>query len=298
MNSARELPPFDFRRGSGLPVHSELCLRSWEQNLCNIAPENWGQYLQGEPKMAPAGRKLLGMLEARQQFAEASLAYRCMLGEDGPTTLFVFPRPLMLALISSVLGESLDELPEDRELTAVERSLCDHLLEELTRALGEAWPDQVALECRLLGAEPKPQRTRLFPLTEKMLLSQFAVSDRFGTQEFSWVLPRQAIEEFIQVHGSEPQRNPSTSQHLPEAVARGLPAELVVRLGQASLDVAELANLRVGDVVILDQRITDPLIADVSGSPKFLVRPGKSGARRACQIEALAGTADARKSSV
>jgi flagellar motor switch protein FliM len=201
--------------------------------------------------------------------------------------LFVLPRPLALAMIGIMLGEEPEELPEDRELTAAERSLCDLLSEELCRAAGEAWPDQQPLACRLAGVEPKPQRTRLFAVTEQVLLSRFGLGGVFGTQEFFWLLPRQAIQEFIASCSTEGRARAAASRPLIEQLARELPAEFVVRLGEARLDVADLARLRVGDVVILDQRITEPLVAAIAGVPKFSGRPGRVGARQAFQIESL-----------
>jgi flagellar motor switch protein FliM len=287
MNARRELHQFDFRRGSGLPTNVERYLRDWERNFCAIASENWAEYLRSHLVMEPLERQLQVMLATRDQFSDATLAYRCVLGENGPTTLFAFPRRVAMALISDVLGEPLDNLPEDRELTAAEQTLWDLLMEELSRALGEAWPEQQLLDCRLQGTEPKPQRTRLYPLSEKVLFSRLALKSSFGAQDFSWVVPRQALEELISAHHADAQDRRTTSHQVPETVARGLPAELVVNLGKARLDVAELANLHVGDVVTLDQRISDPLVASVSGSPKFLVWAGRVGSHRAFQIKSL-----------
>jgi flagellar motor switch protein FliM len=285
MSEEREVQQFDFRRGSNLPVNVEQRLLDWERSLCAIAAENWGQCTQTALAVEHRGRTLETLLQVRQQFPDTSLGCRCGLGDDGPTTLFVLPRPLALALIDEMLGEAVEAIPEDRELTAAEGSLCQLLFEELSRAVGEAWPDQHPLVCRVMGLEPKPQRTRLYPLTEQVLWQRFAVTGVFGSQEFFWILPRQGIRDFIAARGTAGRMAGARSAALLEQLVREIPAELVVRLGEAQLDVAELAKLNVGDVVILDQRITEPLVATVAGMPKFSGRPGRVGPRQAFQIE-------------
>lgn len=290
MSAPREVAQFDFRRGSGLPANVEQRMLEWARALCAIAPENWGKYLHAIPQVEYRSQRLDSLLAARMEFPETSVGYCCELSDNGPRTLFVLSRPLTLALVHDVLGERLEALPEDRELTAVEQSFCDLLLEELCQAVGEAWPEQQPLTCRLAARGPKPRRTRLFPPTEQVLLLRFAVSGPFGQQDMWWLLPRAATEQFVAVRAPVERVRGAPSQTLLEQRTLELPAQLVVHLGESQLDVAALAELRVGDVVILNQRITEPLTASVAGCPKFLGWPGRVGVRQAFQVEKLIET--------
>ena len=58
-------------------------------------------------------------------------------------------------------------------------------------------------------------------------------------------------------------------------------------LGAATLQVSQLARLRAGDLVILDQPVVSPMAAYVAGEARFLVWPGRVGPKQAFQIASL-----------
>ena len=63
--------------------------------------------------------------------------------------------------------------------------------------------------------------------------------------------------------------------------------EIEVVLGRAHLGPTQLAQLTPGDVVVLDQRVRDPLVAIVGGKEVFRTWPGRVGARQACKIDSI-----------
>ena len=73
-----------------------------------------------------------------------------------------------------------------------------------------------------------------------------------------------------------------------EQVALEIPFPVVVRLGKAQLKLMDLASLQPGDVIILDQPIREQLEVVVSDRVRFKGRAGRSGSRRAFQIEVVA----------
>jgi flagellar motor switch protein FliM len=229
----------------------------------------------------------MAMVETHSQMPPTALGYRCVFEENGPTTMFVWPRPLVLALINDILGESVTALPDDREFTAVECSLGDLIFDSLAQAVTEAWPEPNPPPCRVLGVEPKPQRTPLFRPADKVVLSRFKLAGSYGEHNFLWILPQQRMEEFLAARDSAAQRRSDQSRQQLEGRALEIPAELSVRLGEATLEVADLAKLHIGDVIVLDQRITDPLVACVAGEPKFVGWPGRVGSRQAFQVASL-----------
>jgi flagellar motor switch protein FliM len=287
MSTGKAFQHFDFRRPSGLPAIIEQRLLDWQRGLGSVAPENWAQYVRSPLTLEHRGQDSMTMIEARQRMPLTAVGYRFVFEDEGLVTMFVCARPLVLALIHDVLGESGSALPADRELTAVESSLSDLLFDDLAQAVTEAWPEYPPAVCRNAGVEAKPQRTRLFRLGDKMVLSRFTLTGPFGSQDLFWFLPQQRIEEFIAARCSPDEPRSNQARQELEGRAREIPAELVVRLGEASLDVSDLAKLRVGDVIILNQRITDPLVACVAGEPKFTGWPGRVGSRQAFQVGSL-----------
>jgi len=58
----------------------------------------------------------------------------------------------------------------------------------------------------------------------------------------------------------------------------------VVSLGQIDSKAKEVMNLQVGDVIRLNTRVTDYLIATVGDIPKYKCKPGLAGSSLAVEI--------------
>jgi flagellar motor switch protein FliM len=69
-----------------------------------------------------------------------------------------------------------------------------------------------------------------------------------------------------------------------EQTIHQIPMQVVVHLGKANVHVSDLMHLQPGDIVILDQRVSDPLSAEVGELTKFLGWPGRVGTRQAFQV--------------
>ena len=62
--------------------------------------------------------------------------------------------------------------------------------------------------------------------------------------------------------------------------------ELKVELGRSQLSIQDFFKLKIGDVISLEKDVSEPLLVQVEGIPKFLGRPGVYGSNRAIQVEA------------
>lgn len=72
-----------------------------------------------------------------------------------------------------------------------------------------------------------------------------------------------------------------------ETLVRDLPVEAAVELGTVELSLAQLAALAPGDLLILNQRVCEPLTVRVDNRAKFRGWPGRVGPRQSLQIESL-----------
>jgi flagellar motor switch protein FliM len=65
-----------------------------------------------------------------------------------------------------------------------------------------------------------------------------------------------------------------------------------VNLGRAVLTMADIVDLRIGDVIVTDQDVHSALEMAVSGETLFEVRPGRIGSRMAAQVINITGAMD------
>lgn len=69
-----------------------------------------------------------------------------------------------------------------------------------------------------------------------------------------------------------------------ENMVRDLGLRMSLRLGGATIDLAEFLRLQVGDVLVLDQRVGEPLDVRVGEQRRFVGQPGRSRGRVAVRI--------------
>lgn len=283
--------PYDFRK-PGRPAGAvEQRLASWLRDFCALAPAAWAKHLAiaAHPKFN--GLVMAWPDAALAQLPETALAYPVRVsGVDRPT-LLVLPRPLLLALVAGALGDTSAELPADRELTVVEESVADYLMENLLFAnLRTTWPGTTALQLTLQPRVANPRYARLFPTDGGVMVCSFAVEGPFGTQPWYWLLPQTGwLDQAAPAEQGLAGLAETAGASGIEPMVRELPVSLTVVLGTVELPLAQAGQLRAGDVLILGQPVAEPLTTYVAGEKKFRVWPGRTGSRQAVEIESLLG---------
>ena len=282
-----KLELYDFRKPGRLATVFEQRLNSWLRDACALAPEKWGEHLPYRVEVTLRGLEIVRPADALLRVSDTAVGYRVSLAEGAVLTMLTLPRQLVLALVSALLGEAGTALPADRALTMVEDSLCEYVIQTLLLGvIQETWPGSQSMGIKLSIKEPHPKWTRVFPLAGNVVVSRFVVNGPFGEQEWSWMLPHQGLLELF-AHSESDQEAAQEELIRPrlESLVREIPVEIAVTLGAAELPLSLLSRLRVGDLVILDQRVSEPLVARVAGEKKFKGWPGRTGSRQAFQID-------------
>jgi flagellar motor switch protein FliM len=284
MSTSGGLVSYDFRKPGGLPKHLEQRLRDWARGICQFTADRWRSFSQVSLEMRLNRFSVLSMSEAREQLSATALGFPCLLNAPKMTTLFSLARPTALAIVESMLGGQSTELPEDGPLSTVQQSLLEVWFEQLADSTAGAWPLQHAVTAQLGTRDDRPQRTKLFSSDQQMLLCEFSLACQFTPQPLNWLLAWDELDQGP-LNGGFLKRQPSQdSRRRIEQSVREVPLQLTVRLGEGELTMSELAALATGDVIVLNQRITEPLTATVDDAPVFWGWPGRLGMRQAYQI--------------
>lgn len=278
--------PHNFAKPLGLRGALKHKVLAWFQGFCDLGGKVWSKHFPYPLECAFRGLESFFASQGLALLPDDGIGVRARLGRD-IATMFVFPRPLLLALAGGLVGEIAEELPKSRDLTVVEQSLVEFLLQELILdVLSESWTATPSLPTALDGFEQEPKWTKLFAPEDNMLMCRFSFTAKFGTSEWVWLLPQDRIAALF---GESPNRQPVAPD--PEELAatvestvKRLPVILSARLGSADVPLSQLLSLEPGDVVVLDQPFTDPLPVCVEGVVKFFAAPGRIGSRQAVQI--------------
>jgi len=280
-------PVYDFRKPSPLIPTLREPLAGWVSQVCSQALRIWSSQLPFTIELEPVG---ISVVQAGSVFAElpdATLRFRSALQGRSESSLLIVPRPLMLALLNGLLGEAIDPDQLERELTSVEESVADLVAQQFfLQPLQLTWPFPNRLRLADPVREPDIGEPP-YPLEEAVLTAHFRFRADFGEVDWWWMLPRAGWLESLAGVESPPPPKPEEMV----AMVQELPLRLTVNLGTARLSLLHLGALQVGDVLLLDQPIDEPLPATLGGQVKFLVWPGAKGTRQAVAIHSPVGTA-------
>ncbi len=277
---------FDFRK----PPPGELGRQAnrWLTAACRRAGEPWARLLPYPATLAVGNVEVVGVGAGLSALPDDATAIPLSAEDDG-TGLLVFRRPFLLALLAGLVGETPAALPADRDPTELELSLIGYLARELfLDPIEKAWP--AANPPRLTAGGLSPPRLAWSGSGADLVL--FATLDAttpFGEHPVYLIVPRAELGARLAAAESrpEPPPPPAPTAHI-EALVREMPVDLTVLLGTADLTMSELGALRAGDVVVLRQKVDQPLDGLLSGARKFRVWPGVVGERAAVVIDAPA----------
>ena len=214
---------------------------------------------------------------------------------------------LILELNPSILFPMLDRLlgggrepplVPSRPVTEIERRLVDRLVTRALRALAEAWSAVQEIELAILKMETNPPMVQVLPGGEVvvMVTLEITVGDTSGMMNlclpFSVVeplTPRLSRASRLDHFRRQPaEENAGRIAHLIEQA----PVELTVYLAETTITVADLMNLRVGDIIKTEKPADETLLVRVGEKPKFRGRPADHRGKKAILITARAGPRD------
>ena len=277
---------FDFRKPGRLPEDVAQFLSVWQRQIRSALEVRWIRHLPFPFQLAALQPCLFSRHDLFARYQQDVVTYRLDVGDAGDATAIVLPRAVALALVSGMLGDTTDQLPDDRLLTDIEKTLAQVLMKEIEGAVQESQPFRRPLTFVARGEHRLQEMHKEFPDTDPMLMVSFEMELPFGKHAIDWILSQAATLKIAAVASQPNEANRHSAAKLIE-IMRSVPVEVIVRLGATTLHLSELAELRVGDVVVLNQRFAEPLRAEVGGCSKFTGWPGRVGSKQAFQIESL-----------
>ncbi|MFC7392558.1 flagellar motor switch protein FliM [Scopulibacillus cellulosilyticus] len=194
------------------------------------------------------------------------------------------------AMIDRLLGGLGAGLNKIDNLTEIESKLMSELFIDCLETFKEAWSSIHEIQPKLLDLETNPQFLQLVSPNETVIVVTLATTIGESSGMINICLPHVALEPILQNLSMHYWMDEKKVEHSPEdhrALAysiKGSSLKVVAELGNSSMTVEEFLDLEIGDVIVLNQKITDPLIVKAGGYPKFYAQPGKQGSRLAVQI--------------
>jgi flagellar motor switch protein FliM len=186
-------------------------------------------------------------------------------------------------MIDILLGGPGHPAAENRALTEIEMNIMEGVVRLILRDMKEAWRPILEIDPRLEGSETKPQMLQIVAPGEAVVAIGFEIKLGENTGVLHLCLPSMMLKmsraKFDQ-HW-RPRRSDSDGkegQKVRELV-RSVQVTLSTEIHNRNLLIEDLLSIGAGDIMQLDQRLSDPVLLCIGGVPKFrgriVVRRGK-----------------------
>jgi flagellar motor switch protein FliM len=207
----------------------------------------------------------------------------------GPA-LLVFESKLAYAIIDSYFGGT--DRPftkiEGKEFTPIELSFMKKVMDMAIGDLESSWAPVHRIDAQYLRTEINPQFVGVVPPSDVIIATTFEVEFESASGTIMVVVPYSTIEPIKGKLSSNFQTDndmadsiwtKAMNEHL-----QTIPANMVVKLGEATMSVGDLVTLEVGDIIPLKQEASGEITIEIEGVDKLKCLIGHYKGNRAVQI--------------
>jgi len=206
---------------------------------------------------------------------------RCLV-DFNPTLAFLF--------IDRMFGGNGRILESERELTGIERTVLSKIARNVFKEMEKIWASVIELDIRQQSFETNPQFVQIVPPGETVIVIGFQVKMMGNSGLLTICYPYVTLEPIMKdligntwVEQSK-RGDIEESRTLNLDNIKDVKTGLTAQLGTAELTVKDFLDLKIGDVIQLDQRTGTPLQVYIRGRKKFFAQPGIVGRKMGMKI--------------
>jgi flagellar motor switch protein FliM len=205
--------------------------------------------------------------------------------------ILVLDSKLIFTLVDIFLGGSgkTKFRVEGREFTAIESKLIRKVVNMVFVDLEKAWNTVHPIAVRHVRSEINPQFVSIVPPSDLVIMISFGLELEQFTGLITLCIPYSIIEPikgklYSGYQSDHLEIDHSWIERFSERL-KSIEVEVVVELGRRNIMVQDLLKLNVGDVLMLENEVSNFMTAKVQGVPKFLGKAGILGGNKAFQVE-------------
>lgn len=178
-----------------------------------------------------------------------------------------------------------------RELTDIETTVIEKFVGRMLGYLNESWKDIVEVMPRIVQMETNPQFVQVVGPTEMVVLLSFEIKVGEVSGILNMCYPAPLIDPIVSKLSAQywfsNVKKEKTEENL-QAIRDRLnkvAVPLIVNLGENIISFEQFIELNIGDVIPLDQKISEPCEVYVGNKLKFKAVPGLEGKKMAISIK-------------
>ncbi|MBI4178477.1 flagellar motor switch protein FliM [bacterium] len=196
------------------------------------------------------------------------------------SSVFEIDPSIVFTIIDRILGGKGYSTNLSRELTDIEISVMERIVQKILASLRESWSNVVDLKPKLEKIEANPQFVQIVPPNDMVVLVTLETKVSEVEGMINLCIPYIVLEPIVNKLSAQfwysSIRKRSTEEQVENLKARigEIYVPVNVEVGRTILTVGELLNLRRGDVVKLDAHADRPFIMKIRDKLKYFCIPG------------------------
>ena len=199
---------------------------------------------------------------------------------------------LCLSLVEKSFGGAGKSQTEIRKLTDTEITILGNVVTIIIDKLGDAWKPFAAMEWRVSDTTMESRYLNIAADTEVVLLFSFTFNLEYSFGELKICIPVSSMDETLEHFFRDDKMGNSAKEDKESAEAlrmlvRNTKVVIAGVLDETNITVSDVVNLKEGDVLKLDSKITNHLKVSVEGKNKFSGKLGLFSSKKAIQITSL-----------
>jgi flagellar motor switch protein FliM len=177
---------------------------------------------------------------------------------------------------------------EGRDFTNVEQTVIKRVVDIIFKEMDNVWRAVYPVEHKFARSEMNPQFVNIVAPSELVVVYSFKMEVESSTESFSFCVPYSILEpikdKLYGVHQGEIDAIDKTWSENLRSQINYVPLTISVEIGSAEISVSDVLNLKVGDVIQLNDKVKDPVRVFVEGKGKYWGRAGVADNNYALQI--------------
>lgn len=210
-------------------------------------------------------------------------------------TLFI-DKASVLSIVDLLLGGNGKIENLDREPTNIDLELLRYLFENLLKRIYTPYQYESVEVSKVYANKVQYQKLNNKDMIFTSLINVSLENNIIGDLRFC--IPYESIKEVINDFGNNKIKN---DENLEEDKIKGISSneifefiqdvevDIFAKLGETKVSINDLLNLEVGDVILLDQKVSDDITVSIGDAKIYKGKPGVIGVKKAVEITDIIG---------
>ena len=283
---------YDFRRPDRVSKDQMRVLQNLHEGFARVLSTTLTSYLRTLIEVELVSVDQLTYNEFVMSVTNPSCIYIFQMEPLTGNAIFEINPSLVFFMIDRLFGGPGKAMQYNRELTDIERSVMNKIVERLLLDLKEAWEYLGIFHPKIESYENNPQFVQIAPASETVILISFELRSRHSSGLMSMCMPYMFLEPVMSNLSAENwissnRGATADTRKVVEKELSGTPVELRAILGKTALSMRQILGLQEGDTLVLEKSHKADLVLSAGGKARFLCHPGQIHGRKCVQVTGL-----------